>query len=116
MMEAAYRRRLGNYLRGVRETQGLTQENLAGRAGYHPTYIAKLESGDRLPSLDTILDLAKALRIPAAEIVAILEDPERVSPATESMLQEINATLRGSSLVQLQFVRDFLRLMEFHSR
>jgi len=114
-LEASRRIRLGNHLRGARETQGLTQEVLADRAGYHPTYIAKLESGERLPSLDAILALAKALRLPASEMVAILEDQERVSPATDSMLQEINSALRASSMVQVQFVRDFVRLMDFYS-
>lgn len=115
-MEATRRIRLGNHLRGARETQGLTQEVLAEKAGYHPTYIAKLESGERLPSLDAILALARALRIPAADMVAILEDQQRVSPAADSMLQEINATLRAGSVAQVQFVRDFVRLIDYHSR
>lgn len=115
-VEIVSRQRLGNFLRAVRETAGLTQEILAERAGFHPTYIAKIENGDRLPSLDAIFCLAKALNIPATDIIAALEDPKQVSPVTENILQEITNTLRCSNLVQLHFIRDFIKLMEFHSR
>ena len=115
-LEVVSRQRLGNYLRAARESQRLTQETLAERAGFHPTYIAKIENGDRLPSLDAFFSLAKALHIPAADIMAALEEPQQVSPITDSILQEITTTLRSSSLVQLHFIRDFIRLMEFHSQ
>lgn len=39
----------------------LTQEQLADMVDVSDTYIRKLESGDRLPSLDMLLKLSKAL-------------------------------------------------------
>ena len=39
----------------------ITQEQLADEVGASDTYIRKLEAGDRLPSLDMLIKLSKAL-------------------------------------------------------
>jgi transcriptional regulator with XRE-family HTH domain len=57
----------------LRSERKLTQEALAFESGYHPKYISLLERGKYSPSLTTILELADALRISAAELVARVE-------------------------------------------
>jgi transcriptional regulator with XRE-family HTH domain len=56
-------------LREVRLAAGLSQESLGFESGYHRTYIGMLERGLMNPSLRTILSLAQALKVPAAELV-----------------------------------------------
>jgi transcriptional regulator with XRE-family HTH domain len=51
----------GQVLRERRKEQRLTQEELAFRSGYHPTYIGQLERGRKSPSLRAIIGLATAL-------------------------------------------------------
>ncbi len=41
---------------------GLTQEQLAERSGFSTNYIARLEIGMSVPSLSSVVRLAKALR------------------------------------------------------
>ena len=63
-------KRLGKMLKGIRETQGLTQVQLAGKAKVTQAYIAQLESGDKKnPSLDILKRLAKALGVPVMELL-----------------------------------------------
>jgi transcriptional regulator with XRE-family HTH domain len=51
-------------LKKLRGEAGLTQAELAERAGMHPRGIAKLEQGDRpSPSWDTVRALARALGV-----------------------------------------------------
>ena len=52
----------------------MSQEALGFESGYHRTYISMLERGLQNPSLRTILSLATALNVPAAEIVQRVED------------------------------------------
>ncbi len=48
-------------LRARRSALGLSQEELAHRAGVNRTYVAKLELAQNQPTLSVLLDLATAL-------------------------------------------------------
>lgn len=52
---------LGEHLRNLREAKGLSIRQLAGQLGYEPSYLSKIEHGDRLPSEEALLSLARAL-------------------------------------------------------
>lgn len=53
----------GARLKAVREAAGLTQDQLAERAGLYKFSIAKLEQGVREPTWSTVQVLAKALGV-----------------------------------------------------
>lgn len=59
----------GKHLRKLREKQGLTQEELADRAGMHFTYVGQIERGLRNPSLVNLQKLAKALKISGGKLL-----------------------------------------------
>jgi transcriptional regulator with XRE-family HTH domain len=52
---------------------GLTQEDLAARSGIHRTQAGKLVNGKQVPRLDTLLRLAGALEVPAADLLDGME-------------------------------------------
>jgi transcriptional regulator with XRE-family HTH domain len=52
----------------IRKRRGLTQEQLGWAAGLHQTAVARIESGERKPTLETILKLAAGLEVPPAEL------------------------------------------------
>lgn len=60
-------------LRKHRERLALSQESLAERAGLHPTYIGMLERRLRNPSLNVLKQLALALGLPLARLIAEAE-------------------------------------------
>jgi Predicted transcriptional regulators len=60
----------GDNLRAARERAGLTQEALGHGADFHPTEVNRIERGRRNPGLLTIVKLAKALDIPAGDLLA----------------------------------------------
>jgi len=57
----------------LREARGLTQEKLGWAAGIHQTAIARIESGERKPTLSTIFKLARGLEVRPAELFAEIE-------------------------------------------
>jgi transcriptional regulator with XRE-family HTH domain len=66
---------LGKKLRDLRRAKGLTQHELAEKAGVDDTYISKIEN-DRLPyspSAETIRLIAKVLDTDALELLAMVE-------------------------------------------
>ena len=66
-------RTFGSVLRHLRQQRGLSQENLGFVSGYHRTYISILERGQKSPSLQTIFNLSKALKIEPSELIRYVE-------------------------------------------
>ena len=56
-------------LKKLRADRGLTQEALAEKAGISRTYLARLELGQQDPTLTTLKNLAKALKVKVGELV-----------------------------------------------
>lgn len=52
---------------------GISQEELAQRAGLHRTYISDIERGARNPTLKTLSRLAVALEISASKLIRMAE-------------------------------------------
>lgn len=52
----------------IRKRRGLTQEQVGWASGLHQTAVARIESGERKPTLDTILKLAVGLEVSPAEL------------------------------------------------
>lgn len=52
----------------------VSQEDLAEIAGVHRTYIGHLERGKGSPTLDTIVRVARALDVDAADLVQGLQE------------------------------------------
>lgn len=55
--------------------QSLTMRELAYRAGLHGSEISRLERGQRDPRLSTVLRVAQALGVPAAELLRGVGQP-----------------------------------------
>jgi DNA-binding XRE family transcriptional regulator len=62
--------RLGQRLRQLRLSAGLTQAELARRTGIHRPNIARVEAGRHTPSLETLARLAAAIGVPTTRVLA----------------------------------------------
>jgi len=69
MMDKSPKRILGENVRERRLAAGLSQEELASRAGLHRTYISSLERGERNVAVENIFALAGALGCQPADLV-----------------------------------------------
>ena len=67
--QAPIRRRVARSIRLYRLIRGWTQEDLAEAAGLHRTYIGSIERGERNIGLDSLERLARALSVPAADLL-----------------------------------------------
>ena len=68
MTKRTIQQEFGDRVRELRQKEGLSQEELAFRAGIHRTYIGGIERGERNPGLKNIARLSKALGISLAEL------------------------------------------------
>ena len=56
-------KRLGSRLRDLRIAASMSQEELAGRAGLHHTYVGGIERGERNVAVVNLVRLARALLV-----------------------------------------------------
>ena len=66
--EKSLKASLGTAIRHKRSALGISQGELALRAGLHRTYVSDLERGTRNPSIESIEKLARALDVSVAKL------------------------------------------------
>lgn len=110
-MERRNQEQLGRYLRVLRRQQNLTQEQLAERAGIHPTFVSRIESGRAMPSLDVLARVARALGVSSADVLRATLDAEWPPERTEDLRTEILGLLAAATPQQVRLVRDFVMMI-----
>ncbi len=68
-MDSAGRDLLAANLRAARRILGLTQEELGALSGIDRAYLSQIEHGKRNIGLDHLTELARALRMPVADLL-----------------------------------------------
>ena len=66
-----HRRQIGEAIRFYRKNAGLTQEKLAEAVDLNPKYLGEIERGEKIISIEALLRIAKAVKVP---IKVIFED------------------------------------------
>ena len=89
----------GAVLRRHRDTRGMTQSTVASLSQFHRSYIADLERGAANPSLGTILRIAAALGLSAAEFMRRVEVEIKRDPNYE---EEPKQPLRNPKMKKKQ--------------
>jgi transcriptional regulator with XRE-family HTH domain len=70
-------RALANRIKELRDQKGISQEELAHRAGLSRTGMGFLETGKRWPRLDTLMKVARGLNVTVDELLKGLHKPSR---------------------------------------
>lgn len=79
----------GGRLKRTRADAGMSQTELADRAGLTPSAVSQLESGERLPAFKTLSQLAAALNSSVGYLVG--EEPGELPPALSAMFRDLDA-------------------------
>ena len=95
---------LGDRIRHLRSSQGLSQVQLADSAGMSARYLGEVEAGKRNISFGRLNALAQRLSIPLPELLNF-EEPE----ARAAVLKRLYSYLEGLPLNQLLFLQRALR-------
>ena len=62
-----HRRILGDAIRLHRKSANFTQEKLAEAVDLNPKYLGEIERGEKIISIEALLRIAKAVKVPAQE-------------------------------------------------
>jgi transcriptional regulator with XRE-family HTH domain len=97
----------GRRVRAIRKAARITQERIAEQAQINPKYLGELERGEKKPSFDALLAIAKALHVSPAIFFHFdkEENDERV------LRRKIEVLLHDRSPQQLQQAYRILRTL-----
>jgi transcriptional regulator with XRE-family HTH domain len=96
-------------IRLARKSQGLSLKELADQAGITSSYLGQVERGERKPSLRTVVLLARALRVPAGQLIE--GSPPHMSETVVRWEKRIHALLEGASEEARSLAFDTLRFV-----
>lgn len=97
----------GKRIRTLRKAAKMTQEKAAEEARLNSKYLGQIERGEKRPSLDAILALAKALRVSPASFFHF----DREENDEKVLRKRIDGLLHDRSPQQLQQVYRILRTL-----
>lgn len=94
---------VGARIRELRKTQGLSQEALGEKAGFHFSYVGAIERGEKNISLLNLGKLAKALDVGVYQLFSAVQEYEKYA-VTEapSEMKEILLKLQNRSAADLK--------------
>jgi CheY-like chemotaxis protein len=90
MVMADLKTLLGATIKSERSALGISQEELAYRAGLHRTYVSDVERGARNPSLHSVEKLAHALELSVSTLFQRATDEHETKQPVEILLVEDN--------------------------
>jgi len=93
------RQRFGCLVRAERRRQGLTQAELAQRTGMSISFLGHIERATRVPSMETVVALARALRFSLDEVF-------HTRPDHAILLSEETLTGLSAALDTVRFLLD----------
>ncbi|HEX3719294.1 MAG TPA: helix-turn-helix transcriptional regulator [Verrucomicrobiae bacterium] len=79
------KKQFGSAVKRWRNRLGISQGELATRAGLHRTYVSDIERGTRNPSLENIEKLADALQISTPTLFTYETFPSQIDPQQSGM-------------------------------
>ena len=100
--------RLGERVRVRREALGWSQAKLAEVAGISPNYVGVVERGEKLPTLDTLDAMARALSVSPGALLA--------SDAPDKWADEVTALARGIPPLHRRLVIALLKTIAAEAR
>lgn len=62
-----HRKIIGDAIRLYRKNANLTQEKLAEAVSLNPKYLGEIERGEKIISIEALLRIAKAVKVPILE-------------------------------------------------
>lgn len=93
-------------LKAARDLRGLSQGELAGKAGLPPSSIAHFEAGSRKPSFDTLRKLANALEVTTDYLLGRTDDPA-LAESGDPLYRDVSKL----SSRDRELAKDFLKML-----
>ena len=100
---------LGQKIRQIRISQGLSQEELALRAGMNPAHLGHIERGLKSPTIDTISKIADALNVELSLLFDFEQNTTHSAPNTKiiAAVSDLTERQQNDVLKLIKLIKHF---------
>ncbi|SDH96028.1 helix-turn-helix domain-containing protein [Paenibacillus typhae] len=108
-METSVMKKIGQRVRDIRKSKGLSQEQLGEKAGFHFSYIGGVERAEKNITLINLIKIADALEVPIIDLFSYTRHQKSVLNEKDIMLNQlvdILISLKKSDLRKVQLFLD----------
>ncbi len=98
---------IGQKIRKVRKSRGLSQEELSEKIGISTTHMSHIETGNTKLSLSVLVDIASALEVRTDELLFDAGPAQRTAA-----IEEIAHILEECSTQQVHIIEDIVRALK----
>ena len=99
-----FKQMVGEQVRRIRKSRGITQERLADLSGLSFSYISDVERGTRNISLESLGRIIEALGIKPAQLFIEPSSPAALLSETEDKLATLNLLLSDRRADEVEFI------------
>lgn len=96
---------VGGRIKDIRKANGLSQDELGEKCGFHFSYIGGVERGERNVSLENLAKIADALHV---EIKDFFNFQQELGEEKEIALKEVIALLSSRDVKQIRMTKNLL--------
>jgi transcriptional regulator with XRE-family HTH domain len=102
-------RLIGERIKSIRRARGLTQEEVAEKAGIKSSYVTGIETGKRNSSLKTVAKLLNALNVEPSELFNFSEIESDALREKKSTVELIKALLLSRDIREIKLIQKVAR-------
>lgn len=105
---------IGKRIRLLRNTQGISLEELSFKAGLNAAHLGQIERGLRNPTIETLNRIASALDVSFYTLVCASEEIPPEKPETTEVKSKIDAQLSSMTLEEQKDILRIIRIFRRH--
>jgi len=83
----------GKAIKVARNVRGFSQKELAKKVGLAPSYISKIEAGERMPTTETLEVISDAVEIPMYLMVLMASENKEMKGLPPKMVSKLGENL-----------------------
>lgn len=105
---------VGHNIRRIRQSRGISQENLALKADMNPSYVGQVERGEKSPTIDSLEKIARGLDV---DLEVLFRFNPKIEVREMTYLKKIDFMLKSRTEEEQDTVYRFVKqLLQFRDR
>ncbi|MEK4513101.1 helix-turn-helix domain-containing protein [Paenibacillus sp. FSL K6-2524] len=100
--------RIGERLRHMRKSRGLSQEQLAERSSLHTNYIGQIERGEKNLTIETLHKITRGLEVTLEEVFKHIDPTGEPTDELSEIIHMLSLRSKEDQAFILQLIRSLL--------